>query len=218
MDNVFQIVLTVVSILIVLGLERFRKPRLRFVIGDPGEILPNDPVGRTRAKWTHVFVTNEPMPKWLSWIWDRDPALACRGWITFHALDGQDLFGRKMDIRWANNPEPLFQDPKTGKATGIDWDKMRTGHLWDIPPGTVAEGAHGILDVVFRPIGESECYGWNNKSYLFDWRNPEWKLEAGRYLAKIVLRTGGQTFSHTVQIMNQGRYEDFRLEPSSTML
>jgi hypothetical protein len=218
MDTISQIALTVISIFIVLGLESFRKPRLRFTIGTSGEIMPNDPAGRTPAKWTHVYVYNEPMPKWLSWIWDRNPALSCRGWISFHALDGQDLFGRKMEVRWANNPEPLLQDPGTGQPTGIDWDKMRVGHLWDIPPGSITDGDYGNLDIVFRSITDSDCYGWNNKSYLYGWRNPEWKLESGRYLAKIVIKTGGQTFSHTVQIMNQGRYEDFRLEPSSTML
>ena len=214
-----QVFLMILSIVIVLALESFKKPKLEFSIGDFGEIKPDDPLGRTPSKWTHVFVYNKPMPKILSWVWDRSPALGCTGWITFHDLDGQDLFGRKMTIRWANNPEPIYIDPKTGAPSGsIDWDKMRVGHLWDIPPGPLDYREYGSLDVVYRSADDENCYGWNNDAYLHNWKNPEWKLGPGRYLAKIVVKTGGQIFAETVQIMNQGRFEDFRLEPSSRKL
>jgi len=167
MSEVSQVLLMVLSILIVLGLESFKKPKLLFKIGDFGEIKPNDPLGRTPSKWTHVFVYNEPMPKLLSWIWDRSPALSCRGWITFHDLDGQDLFGRKMKIRWANNPEPLLIDPKTGNPSSIDWDKMRIGHLWDIPPGTIEHNDYGILDIVFRSADdENVMVGITTHTYI----------------------------------------------------
>jgi len=109
-----QVFLMILSIVIVLALESFKKPKLEFSIGDFGEIKPDDPLGRTPSKWTHVFVYNKPMPKILSWVWDRSPALGCTGWITFHDLDGQDLFGRKMTIRWANNPEPYILIRKPG--------------------------------------------------------------------------------------------------------
>jgi len=203
-----------ISILIVLGLESFKKPRLRFEIGTPGEIKENDPAGRTPAKFTHVYVYNDPMPTALSWIWNRESAMSSRGWITFHDLDGQDIFGRKMDIRWANNPEPLIIDPQTGTAKGIDWDKMRIGNIWNIPPGKIADEVYGNLDVVMRTKDDTNCYGWNNNSYLHNWKNPEWKLGTGKYLVKIVIITGGQTFIETIQIMNMERFEDFRLEPS----
>ena len=218
MDFLLQIVAIIVSVMIILALEGMRKPRLKFVRGESGVLFPNDPHGRQPAKWTHVYVYNEPMPKWLSWAFDRNPAIGCHGWITFHALDGRDLFDKRMPIRWADNLEPVIQDPKTCKAMGIDWDKMRTGGPWDIPPGDLTDGEYGNLDVVFRAKSDSECHGWNNDSYLFNWRNPEWKLDKGRYLAKIVIRTGGQSFTEIFEIMNQGRYEDFRLVESDKKL
>ena len=119
-----------------------------------------------------------------------------------------------MQIRWINNPEPVMLDPSTGNVVGIDWDKMRAGYLWDIPPGKLSDGDYGAISVAYRAQSDVECYGFNNESYLHSWRNPEWRLGAGRYLARIVIKTGGQTFTETVQIMNQGRHEDFRLEPS----
>lgn len=212
-DIPIETVISVASILIVLWFESKRKPKLRFSIGEMAEIEPNDPRGLQPAKLPHVYVYNESMPRWLSRAFDRNPALACRGEISFHNLDGQNLFSRPMPVRWANNPEPLVQDPKTGQFTGIDWDKMRVGPLWDIPPGNDP----GILNVVYRAKTDPECYGYNNDSYLHNWRNPEWKLDPGQYLAKIVIRTGGQTFTETVQIMNLG-YDDFRLELSARKL
>ena len=97
-----------ISVAIVLALESLRKAKLRFSIGETAELKPNELGWRPQAKWSHVYVYNQPMPKWLSWVFDRTPALACRGWITFHDLDGQDLFDRRMQVRWSNNPEPLI--------------------------------------------------------------------------------------------------------------
>lgn len=215
-DAFFQVALTLTSILIVLGLESLRKPRLHFTIGQPGEIFPNDSLGRTPGRWLHVYVYNSPMPSWLAWAFNRSPALSCRGSIDFRDSRGQEMFDKPMPLRWANNPEPLLLDPATGKPHGIDWDKMRTGHLWDITPGLVAERDYGVADVVFRAASEQECYGWNNDSYLHDWRNPQWKLPQGRYFAKLVVRTGGQSFSETFLVSNDGSYRDFRLEASPT--
>ena len=95
---------------------------------------------------------------------------------------------------------------------------MRIGHIVDIPPGEIQDGEYGTLAVVFRAKGENECYGFNNESYVHGWRHPEWKLGQGRFLAKIIVKTGGQVVTETVQIMNHERYEDFRLVSSDKKL
>jgi hypothetical protein len=215
MDILVQLALTILSILAVLGLESLKKPRLRFSLGAPGEIFPDDPLGRKPAKWTHIYVRNEPMPSWLSWAWDRDPALSCHGSLSFTDQKGQDVFGRAMPIRWANNPEPLIQDPASGLPKGIDWDKMRVGHLWDIAPAPISHMEYGVADVAFRADGESDAYGWNNDAYLHDWRNPQWRLPPGNYTVRIAVRTGGQVFRDTFRLINDTPYAQFRLEQPS---
>jgi hypothetical protein len=208
-----EIIVTVLSILAVLWFEGRRKPKLSFRIGKPGEIKEGDPSRREPAKWTHIVVHNARMPGWLSWAFNRNPAMSCGGWIEFFTLDGQPLFdGKKMDIRWSDSPQPLILGPD-GVTGQIDWERMRTGHLFDIPPG-----ADAPIDVVFRAKRDEDCYGWNNESYLHAWRNPSWKLGQGRYLAKITILTGGEEFTHTVEIVNEDAYEDFDLVPASRQL
>lgn len=212
MDIFLELDLTILSILAVLALESLKKPRLGFSVGEPGELFPADQFGRKPAKWTHIYVHNEPMPRWISWAWDRDPALSCHGSISFIDDKGQDVFGRAMRIRWANNPEPLIQDPDSGIAKGIDWDKMRVGNSWDIPPASISDKEYGVADVAVRHDGEAEAYGWNNDAYLYNWRNPNWRLPRGNYTIRIVVRTGGQVSRGTFRLFNDIPYAQFRLE------
>jgi hypothetical protein len=64
---------------------------------------------------------------------------------------------------------------------------------------------------VFRAKGEDQCYGWNNESYLHDWRHPSWRLEKGRYVARVRVKTGGHEYTNAFLIANDVPYEDFRL-------
>ena len=42
--------------------------------------------------------------------------------------------------------------------------------------------------------GEPECYGWNNESYFNNWRTPDWKLDRGTYLVRVVIASSGSKF------------------------
>jgi len=48
---------------------------------------------------------------------------------------------------------------------------------------------------------------------LSRWRHPRWKLEEGRYIVKVRIKTGGREFNDTFLIVNDVPYEDFRIEP-----
>lgn len=195
----------VVGILVVLWLERQRRPGLRMQLGEPGEIKDGDPLGRPLSKWPHVQVHNRNVPWWLGWVYHGEPALACRAWITFHHMDGHRVFDREMNVRWSETPEPAVEVVNTEK--GQVAKLVGAQDTIDIPPGEYTN-----IDVTIKTKGDTDCYGWNNESYLYKWKHPSWRLEKGRYVAKIRVKTGGREFTDAFLIANDVPYEDFRLE------
>ena len=49
----------------------------------------------------------------------------------------------------------------------------------------------------------------------YAWRHPSWELEKGRHIAKIRVEVGGREFVGIFLVVNDVRWEDFRLEPAS---
>ena len=81
----------------------------------------------------------------------------------------------------------------------------------DIAPGESAD-----LDVVVRYDDDTDCFGWNLESYHSTppWRNPRWRLPAGRYLLKAEIFSGDQGCSAVYRLINDVPSDAFRLEPA----
>ena len=76
-------------------------------------------------------------------------------------------------------------------------------------------GQWQLLDVAVRFDNEADCYGWNNDSYLYNWRNPNWKLPRERYLAKVTITSSGQKCIGVFRLVNDvEQLADFRLDPA----
>lgn len=206
LNFVVNLVATIVGILVVLWIERQRRPSLSMKVGETGAIGDGDPLGRPPAKWPHVQVHNRNVPRWLAWVYRGEPALACRAWITFHHLEGHRVFNREMNVRWSETPEPNVEITNTERGQAARLRGVQD--TVDIPPGEYTN-----LDIVFRARGEDECYGWNNESYVHNWRHPAWRLARGRYIARIRVKSGGREYTDAFLIANDVPYEDFRLEP-----
>ena len=209
-DFLINLIAGVVGILVVLWIERQRRPRLSMHVGIPGTIDEHDPLKRHPTTFLKVQIHNLCVPKWLSWVYDGEPALSSAGWITFHHLDGQRVFDREMLARWSET-----QDPPPIAATktdeGLIARLVNPQNAVDIPPGEYAN-----LDVVNRLEGEAECYGWNNESYIHGWKHPSWRLDKGRYVAKIRVKSGGREFQDAFVVVNDIPFADFRLEEAPT--
>ena len=200
-----NLVAGIVGILIVLWLERQRRPSLTMKIGSIHRLGTEDILGRAQSTWLRATIHNRNVPNWLAWVYRGEPALSCRAWITFHHLDGHRIFDREMNARWTGTDEPKVELFNTDKGTAARLVGVQ--ETFDIPPGEST-----MLDIVFRASGEDECYGWNNESYLHNWRNPAWCLPRGRYIARIRVKTGGQEYSDAFMVVNDIPYEDFRLD------
>ena len=211
LNFVINLVAGILGIAFVLWIERQRRPDLYMSIGKPASIPPDDRLGRQEATWPHILIHNKKIPRWIGWVCDREPALNCRAWITFHHLDGHRVFDREMSVRWVETEEPFVQliEGDKGKAAKL----INVQNSVDIPPREAT-----AINVAIRIKGEDECYGWNNESYLHNWRHPKWRLEKGRYFVKVRAKTSGREYVDAFLLVSDVPYEDFRIDEIDAQL
>jgi len=213
METALSIVIGgLITILTAILVEYLRLPKLHLTIEYPpcDVAYPDGERPAKNAKYLRLKLRNQALPSIFRWM-QRATALQCRGEISFHHLDAQDVFGRAMTVRWSNSPQPIANQVMDLEGNIrfyiIDFARAAAESRVDVYPGE-----EQILDVVARFDEELECYGWNNEAYLYSWRNPSWKLQQGRYLAKAVVTSSGQTCVGVVRIVNDVTdRKDFRL-------
>ncbi|MEO0249407.1 MAG: hypothetical protein ABIN58_07665 [candidate division WOR-3 bacterium] len=110
-----------------------------------------------------------------------------------------------MRARWVETREPLIYRLQSGDKVG--YQVVPFQDTVDIP-----SGESSIRGIAVRLRGEDNCYGWNDESFVHDWKHPLWKLEKGRYYARVRVRTGGREFVNSFLIVNDVGFEDFRIE------
>jgi hypothetical protein len=202
-----------VSIGTVVFVEYHRRPKLELYREDPPRDARYDPPGSrpaTEMRTLRVRLVNETLPWFARWM-AAAPALQCRAAITFHHLDDeQDIFGRAMEGRWASTPEPLpiVLAPATPQGQQLVLIPQSRGV-------NVYPGESELLDIAMRADNETECYGWNTEAYFSSplWRNPNWRLDRGRYLVRVIGTSSGQTCTRWFRLENSVGRSDFRLEP-----
>ncbi|MEW6487772.1 MAG: hypothetical protein AB1578_07645 [Thermodesulfobacteriota bacterium] len=201
----------VIAIFITIFVENLRKPKLSFGLSDPVDHQYEGRPART-ARYLLVDVTNRRLPWYARWM-SRDAALSCHASVSFHHLDGQNVFGRVMPGRWSGSTEPIPMQFVLGGQAGYLLDPTRftvTSEV-DIQPGETKR-----LDIAARFDDEDCCFGWSNLSYLSNpvWRNPDWKLPPGRYLVKVTVVCSGEKRTGLFRLVGDVRQRDFRLVPS----
>ena len=205
----------IVAIIITIVIENLRKPKLILEIANPTDAdyrnRQNYPAGI--ARYLCLNLNNQPLPHWARWM-ARSPALQCHGQITFHHLDGQNVFGRSMPIRWSGSPEPIALTLVIdGKHSSL-WDPSRFSMepCTDVYPDETAR-----LDIVARFDNEDFCYGWSNESYFSApiWRNSNWKLLPNRYLVRATIKSSGEKCVGVFRIINDVSQNAFRLEAAA---
>jgi hypothetical protein len=198
------------AITITIFVEFMRKPKLRIYIADPHDRIYNNSYPASEARFLAVLVKNEPLPCLVRWM-TRNTASACHAMISFHHLDGQNVFGRSMAGRWSGTPEPVPGIISIGNQQGFFFDpgKLIGIQRFDIPPGEAER-----LDVAAKFDQDKKCYGWSNENYFSNpkWKNPSWQLPPNRYLVRILIRSLGERCEVSFRLVADVPRGDFRLE------
>ena len=209
--TVLQIVLgALIGIGFIIWMEFIRQPRLKLTIKNPEELnFPNNfPVQRLRS--LRLSVSNSNLPCLLRWLL-RLPAQRCSGIVSFHALNGQNLFGRTWHIRWINSPEPLPIRATIGNQQLVIFDPVRlTPELHrDVFPGT-----EEIFDIAARFDLDVDCFGWSNENYFSNplWRNPNSRIMKGQFFIKVEIQSSGKKCIGTFRLFNDATIDEFHFE------
>lgn len=206
-DTIFGALVAMLTAIVV---EYLRSPKLVLRIAPPVGI--EYPPGRpaSNARYLHVFCENKK-PIWLVRWMSREAALDCYGFVSFHSVNGKNVFGKKMPLRWSDSPQPVPMEVRIGEDVGYVWDpnRMVVDSRVDIHPGT-----ERALDTVVRFDGDSECYGWNNDSYFSNpqWRNPAWRLHPGIYHVRVIVLSGSARSVEWFRLVTGNLPNEFRLE------
>jgi hypothetical protein len=202
------------SIGVTIFTEKLRSPDLSLSIAQPATQPYQPPAPVTSMTSLHVNLHNAHLPPCAGWL-VRAPALQCRGQVWFYYLNGQAVFEDVMPGRWASFPErilnPIFDKHGHFVARMRDEAWFSRESRVDVYPGE-CEG----LDIAMRADDDAECYGWNDDSYRYDWRNPNRRLDPGCYLVKVVITSSGQRCEGFFHLKNDGSRAEFQLTPAST--
>jgi len=202
----------IITILTAIFVENMRRPHLTLRIIVPLDLHYQ---GRpaNRAKYLLLEIENKSLPSFARWM-SRNAAVQCHGTITFHHLDGQNVFGRSMDIRWSSAPEPVPTQVAFDSHTFgfFDHQRFQTAQRIDLYPGE-----RDNFSVVARFDSDADCWGWSNESYFCEniWRNEKWKLKPDRYLVSVSIQSAGEHVSDIFRLVNDVSIDDYRLEPAT---
>lgn len=213
-----------ITIALALWVEYLRSPNLRITLDEDAPLDFVGVQGSPAQQWRAVRVRllNKSLGIWWARVLTRLPALECRATITFHHLNGQNLFGGVMEGRWSSSPEPVafpgtgIIEHRDGNTDNIaiqfvDWSRLAQPSRISIYPGESQS-----LDVAVRLDDDVPCYGWNNETYRHaNWRNDAWRLDYGRYLLKVTVASSGQRCTGYFQLLNDVPRQHFRLEPAT---
>ncbi len=190
-------------------IENLRKPKLSFQIEDPplDRKYPRHPA--KSARFLRVLFVNKPLR-----LFNRNSAFQCHGHVQIHHFeDGAPLFDKPMPLRWAGAGDPVTpQIAPDGKVVEMLDPIKYQESFWRNCHPSVPE----TIDVVARFDNDKECYGWTTENYLYQWRNPSWKIPKGRYLVVITVETSGEKVKGVFELENSVGKKDFRLMRATT--
>ncbi len=179
---ILSVVTTFLGVLLALWIDRMRMPLVEIVVTEKAHSDNTYSAGSFNAgqrwKFFRVSVVNRKMPFLLKWL-IRQTAENCRASLSIKGIDNQTSVSFKG--RWASTPElPFLKDSAILK-------------IFEPDPVTILAGKQEVLDVIAKYEHDKEAFGWNNESYVHGWKNPNYKLERGKYKVKITVNTQNGT-------------------------
>ncbi len=191
---VISLAASLVAVVLVLWLERQRRPLLDAIVRDPTVIPAGDL--RPQCTWLQVGIENKPCPYWLSWVYQREPALGVRGYLTFHQPCGCRLLDGHMPVRWSSSPEVRVQPTQIGGQTVAYLEN-------DVKKADVlANAIEPIHPVITFPDGA--IHGWTNESYAHSWRHPSWGIQETHFVVLLTLTCSDRTFQWAFKVLAPG--------------
>jgi len=164
------------SFLMVLLVQKIKKPQLEMRIGDYSLHDQNS------MKIVHIRVRNRPV-KYLSRFMNRDFATNCRAHIKVRDASTCQLIKEFHELKWASNPEPLkyewkgegawaiMQDPALMMTAGV----KNLGERWE------------DLDIAVKREHDQEFYVNTPHNYPLNLKPRETRVDARRCFIDVII-------------------------------
>lgn len=202
------IVLGAVALIVAVGIEWAKRPRLSI---EPGEFFAQGPVAWTFAP---VWVRNKQMPRLLRWFLAREAAQACRATLDFYTWGTDTKVMPSVPGRWSGNPEPLRAvrvdpDPTNAMAYAAAGQEPPVQFYAEYDP-TLDSREHDVRSsgdgeqvavAVLRADGSGDAYAWGTESYAYPkWDKPEWRLPHGTYKVVVTIESSSVAKQRTFKL------------------
>lgn len=206
--EVLGLVLAVAAILLAVGMERLKRPRLA--------IHASTWARSGAVAWTFatVRIVNRPLSKAFSWILVRQIAAGCRVTIEYRALGQQALVLPQIQGRWSSRPEPWIIQPSSGQIhVAYDPAKATESTRLDLAP---SDDGEEVAVAILKQNGAA--FAWSPDSYAYPgFEHPQLVLQRGEYEVTVQAQAGGVSTSARFRLQYlSGDFARFRLqsEPS----
>lgn len=200
----WDLVLTVVGVVLALWYESRGVARLRVAAEPTGNIVFTSPVGPpTSAAVTRLSVLNDPIRRWLV---ARRSSGPCKGTLSFRDAQGNVVL--EIPLRWTDSAEPV-QYAFQGNQLALlpDNSLIRLSQITDIAPDDEA-----LLDVAVRFQGDPRAFAWNHECYL---GNPRCHPLVGtRFDVTLVLRMPDNVVTRRFELHNPSNAAEFKILPT----
>jgi hypothetical protein len=167
------------SLLVAWYYDRATAPRL--------EIIPDDTprqTGQHPGSPRHQFLQVKARQVNGRWPFvSRRAAWNCRGIMEVFKPDGNKAISERITARWSGSLQP-FRSQVVGQQVAQipDESLFPFGQRFEVYSYSDEQIA---LAVKFE--GGDDCWIFSNESYLFQWRNPSWRLPRGQYFIRFQL-------------------------------
>jgi len=207
--EILAVSLATVALLLTLGIEWLKRPRLEIV---PSPFSPSGPISFTFAA---VQVKNKPLQPPGRWILSRSSADGCRVTLDFLRWGSGDRAIPAVPGRWSSHPEPVRsipiahppQPPQAGKWTVVATFEAQYDPSLD-PRENDVRAADAGEEVAVAILTDEGAFAWGTESYNYDgWAKPEWELKHGTY--KVVVAVEGSSVSKRAEFKLEYLDEDF---------
>jgi len=140
---------------------------------------------RNRMAFYHLVVVNK----------GRTTAFDSEIQFSFKDASGKQLFSLKG--KWDRGPEPL--------------GPIRKDYMSEIWPSLIPFGEHvnikqGIPESFCLVVKDNEepCYAFSGESYLYNYKNPKWKLSLGDFILEVEIKSGNAKRLSKFLLKNNG--------------
>ncbi|KKT87533.1 MAG: hypothetical protein UW95_C0031G0003 [Parcubacteria group bacterium GW2011_GWC1_45_14] len=202
MEILLSLLFAFLGVIIALIIDREKYPKIVITAGEEANSDNTYAVGLhagERWKFFRVSVKNKKMPTWINWLLVRQTAENCHANIYIKGINNDIDISYKG--RWASTPELAHLDGNSAFLKLLYPD-----------PVTIVEGEQEYLDILTKFEKDKEAYGWNNESYVTNWKNPKYKLFPGKYSLRVVINTqNGVSASKKFMINLEDRIENSKL-------